>query len=286
VSSSAASAGSASSSVPTITSSGPLVGRVRTARCSADGSRVRLLCLPYAGASVQIFRHWCQWLGPEVEVLLIELPGRGFLVRQPPVERMEALVGALATAVEPWLDKPLALFGHGLGGLVAFELGRLLQASGRPLLKHLFVSAQRAPHLPPREWSHRLSADPFLAAVPSRREAPAGEPASDEPADFLLPALHGDSRLIEGYEYRPDPQCDLPVTVFGGIEDRSVTRQELEAWAGLTRQPCVVRWLPGNHFFVHEHQRLLAANVLRALDLPAEPDGSPRALEILGFVTA
>ncbi len=271
--------------MPTILPSGSLVGRARTARGSAEGSRVRLLCLPYAGASVQIFRHWYQWLGPEVEVLLIELPGRGLLVRQPPVERMEALVGALATAVEPWLDKPLALFGHGLGGLIAFELGRRLQATGRPLAHHLFVSAQRAPHLPPREWSQRLSIDPFLAAE-ARREAPAGEPESDEPADFLLPALLGDSRLIEGYEYRPDPECDLPVTVFGGIEDQSVTRQELEAWAGLTRKPCVVRWLPGNHFFVHEHQRLLAANVLRALDLPVVLDGSSRALEPLGFVTA
>jgi len=194
----------------------------------------------------------------------------------------------LAAAVEPWLDQPLALFGHGLGGLVAFELGCRLQATGRALLRHLFVSAQRAPHLPPpreaRDWSHRLSTDPFLAA--GRRGALSEDSAEEAATDFLLPALRGDLRLSEQYEYRPHPECHLPVTVFGGIEDRSVTRRELEAWAELTRRPCVVRWLPGNHFFVHEHQRLLAANVLRALDLPAVPDGSPRALETLGFVTA
>jgi medium-chain acyl-[acyl-carrier-protein] hydrolase len=213
---------------------------------------------------VQIFRHWYQWLGPEVEVLLIELPGRGLLVGQPPCERMEALVGALATAVEPWLDLPLALFGHGLGGLLAFELGRHLLSTGRPLPRHLFVSAERPPHLKPaRDWSPPLPDD-----------------------DFLLTACRGDARLIEGYEYRPEPPCDLPLTVFGGIEDQSVSRQELEAWGELTRKPCAVRWLPGNHFFVHEHQRLLAANVLRSLDLPTVPDASPRALETLGFVTA
>jgi medium-chain acyl-[acyl-carrier-protein] hydrolase len=271
----------------TIAGGRSLVGRARVAPFLGDGCGVRLLCLPYAGASVQIFRNWCQWLGPAVEVLLIELPGRGLLVRQPAVERMEALVSALAAAVEPWLDKPLALFGHGMGGLVAFELGRRLQATGRPLPKHLFVSGQRAPQLPlSREPSHRLPTDLFIATVQARRGIPPVDLAGNALADFLLPALRGDFKLVEEYEYRPEPECDLPMTIFGGIEDRSVTREDLEAWALLTRQPCVLRWLPGNHFFVHEHQRLLAANVLRSLGMPIVPDSSPRALETLGFVTA
>jgi medium-chain acyl-[acyl-carrier-protein] hydrolase len=253
------------------------------------GREVRLLCLPYAGASAQIFRSWCQWLAPRVEVLSLELPGRGFRVRERPAERIEDLVAALAAAATPWLDRPLALFGHGVGALVAFELARRFAAGAHPPLQHLFVSAQRAPQLPPRpERLHALPDAQFLAGLEAWRGAPAAPLADlrEEPAaEFLLPALRADVKLMESYEYRPGPELDVPITVFGGIEDHSVSRPDLEAWSQLTRRACVLRWLPAQHFFVHEHQRLVAANLLRALHMPAAADPSPRALETLGFVT-
>src|SRR5580693_2238766 len=231
------------------------------ARPASAVAPVRLLCLPYAGASAQIFRPWCHWLAPRVELLSLELPGRGLLVRQQPVERMAELVGRLADALAPRAGEPLALFGHGMGALIAFELARRLQAAGGPQPLHLFVSAQRAPQLAPlqtalRERLHLAPPRPFAAASPI-------EPAAGTASDFLLAALHADVRLSEGYEFLPGPELDLPVTVFGGVEDASVTRQELEAWRQVTRGECIVRWLPG----------------------PALADPHPRALETLGFVT-
>jgi medium-chain acyl-[acyl-carrier-protein] hydrolase len=239
-------------------------------QCPAgSGPEVRLLCFPHAGGSAQLFRDCCPLLGPGVELLQIELPGRGLLVHQRPIGSMEVLVEALALALDPLLDRPLALFGHGVGALVAFELSRQLQASGRPA-RHLFVSAQRAPQLPPAATPpiHLLPAAQFLAAVRATRGA-AGYRCDDELGELLLPALRGDVKLGEDYRYRRAPWLDLPITVFGGIADPSVTRAELEAWRLLTRRPCVVRWLHGNHYFVFEHQRLLAANVLRSLGIVA-----------------
>jgi surfactin synthase thioesterase subunit len=245
---------------------------------------VRLLCFPYAGASAQIFRHWCQWLLPRIELIPMELPGRGFLVRQPPVERIDDLVDALVTAVDSLLDRPVALFGHGTGGLIAYELCRRLEATGRPLPKHFFVSAQRAPQLlleGPR--LHPLPRDQFIAAVRALRGTTAADLSGEETAEFLLPALRGDFKMMEDYQYRPSPPLDIPITIFGGIADQSVTPRELESWSLLTRRHCSLRWLPGSHFFVHEHQRLLAANLLRALEATGAPDPSPG--DIAGFVT-
>jgi medium-chain acyl-[acyl-carrier-protein] hydrolase len=64
------------------------------------------------------------------------------LVRNPGVE-------AIAPALIPHLDKPFAFFGHSVGGLVSFELTHLLKSESSLTPSHLFVSACRAPQLPP-----------------------------------------------------------------------------------------------------------------------------------------
>ena len=44
-----------------------------------------------------------------------------------------AAVDALADAIDPYLDRPFAFFGHSMGAVVAFELARELRRRGAPL---------------------------------------------------------------------------------------------------------------------------------------------------------
>ena len=259
----------------------------RLRRSAERQPAVRLLCLPYAGASTLIFRGWRQWLAPGVELVPFDLPGRGFQVLQNPLERMDELVDALAARVEPLLDRPLALFGHAMGALAAYELSRRLEATERPCPRHLFVSAQRAPQLVATAPKvHQLPAAQLIAAVRAHRGAAAAGFVYEELGELLLPALRADVKMSEEYEHRPGPPLGTPITVFAGVDDQSVARHELEAWHHLTRRSCTLRWLPGDHFFVHDHQRLLAASILRSLETHPEADTSRRhALEVSGLAT-
>ncbi len=232
--------------------------------------RARLLCLPYAGASAQIFRSWRRWLAPHVDLLAPELPARGLRLRLPAYEHMDDLVSALAATVAPRLDLPLAIFGHGLGALVAFELCRALSLGRDGAVRHLFVSAQLAPHLSagvPR--IHQMPAAQLAATLRARQGAAPSD--LEEMGDLLLPALRADWKLAEEYQFRPGPRLRSPITVFAGIDDPSVGRHELSSWGRLTRDGCTVYRLSGNHFFIHEHQRLLATIMLRALHLESRP---------------
>ena len=100
------------------------------------GARLRLFCYPYAGGRAAVYRRWPESLPASIEVCAIEPPGHGTRLSETPFTRLSPLVEALAAALDPYLDRPFAFFGHSLGSLVSFELAGGL-AAGRTLMDGL-----------------------------------------------------------------------------------------------------------------------------------------------------
>ena len=126
-------------------------------------AKLRLFCFHYAGGGASVFRTWSDSLPESVEVCAIELPGRGMRLRESPFTQLEPLVQHLASTLLPYLDKPFAFFGHSMGGLVSFELTRLLRTEYGVSPVHLFVSGHRAPQVPdPDPPIHTLPESEFL----------------------------------------------------------------------------------------------------------------------------
>src|SRR5437763_149373 len=93
---------------------------------------LRLFCFPYAGGGASIFHRWSRSLPQSVDVCAVQYPGREHRWKEPPVTRLSDLVQALRQALAPYMDKPFVLYGHSMGGLVGFELARLLRKEGGP----------------------------------------------------------------------------------------------------------------------------------------------------------
>jgi medium-chain acyl-[acyl-carrier-protein] hydrolase len=80
---------------------------------------------------------------------------------------------------------------------------------------------------------------------------------NDELMKALLPAVRADFTLAETYCFIEDGMLDCPLSVFGGIQDEEIKRDDLLAWLELTSGPSVVRMLPGDHFFLRSSQDVL-----------------------------
>ena len=83
--------------------------------------RARLICFPFAGGGAATFRPWTALLGPEVELVAIEPPGRQTRLEEPPISEIAKFTASLVPELLPRLDRPFAMFGHCLGALTMFE---------------------------------------------------------------------------------------------------------------------------------------------------------------------
>ncbi len=177
---------------------------------------------------------------------------------------MQVLIESVAVALLPYMDdKPFALFGHSLGAILCYELARLLWKKHALSPACLFVAGSRAPHRQntslnvTRKRVCDLSDTALLEWMRQLNGTSQAILQDDELMKLLLPAVRADFTLAETYAYREDGMLDCPLSVFGGIQDNEIKRDDLYAWLELTRGWSAVRMLPGDHFFLQSSQHLL-----------------------------
>ncbi|KUN65975.1 thioesterase II family protein [Streptomyces griseorubiginosus] len=225
---------------------------------------VRLVCLPHAGGSATFFAGLPSLLGAGVEVLAVQYPGRQDRRNEPFVDSLAELTGAVVDELLPWTDRPLALFGHSLGAVLAFEVARGLTAAGH-VPAALFVSGRRAPSRQRPGYAHQLDDDGLLREIRRLSGTDDRVFADEELVRMVLPAIRADYRIVENYRYEPGPPLDCPLTVFTGTDDPKVSAAEAAAWGEHTSDTFGLHTLPGGHFFLTAHQERLTEEITKVL---------------------
>ena len=230
-------------------------------------ARMRLLCFPYAGGGVSIFRAWPELLPADIEVWAIQLPGRDGRRHESIPDVLQELAAAAAEGLRPHLRAPFACFGHSMGALLAFEFVRALRRSDQLEPANLIVSARRAPQLT-RDVTplHTLPQSAFISVLRQRYNSiPPAILAEPELLDLLLPIVRADFKMIESYHYREEAPLDGPISVFGGTRDEWALSNELAAWQTQTRRPINVQLFAGGHFYLQDVLPQLLTAVARDL---------------------
>ncbi|MFD7666685.1 cytochrome P450 [Streptomyces sp. NPDC059788] len=234
---------------------------------------LRLVCFPHAGGAATFFHGWQDRVPPGTEVGAICYPGRQNRIAEPPLTSMTDLADQIHAALRGLLDRPLALFGHSMGAVVAYEVAVRLTERDGVAPAALLVSGHAAPYLcaagqpPDTGEDDREIAALAMAADPALRRSP-------ELLDLVMPVLRADHALLRAYRPARTPRLASPIAAFRGADDARATEQDMRSWRAMTGSAFRYRALPGDHFYLSGQETRLVAEVVAACGGGTGADGA------------
>ncbi len=217
---------------------------------AAPEAPVQLVCLPHAGGTASYYRPLARLLLAEAEVLAVQYPGRQNRFNEPCVDNFEELTERTLAAVQSALDRPVALFGHSMGSLLAFEVTRRLEAEGiKPLA--LFASAKQPPARHVVELPREATDAELISEIAALNGTEGRLLDSEDMRELFLPALRADYTALA--LYRPhEARVSCPVVALIGGDDDRVSLDDVAAWANHTDGQFDLHVFPGGHFYLNE----------------------------------
>lgn len=227
----------------------------------------QLLLIPCAGGGRAAFRLWPDVLPQSIEAHVLQLPGREDRLNEAAFTKWCDMMEAARAALDDLPKLPLAILGHSLGAMIAFELARGLNDDPTRDLAHLFLAARPWPGFPSNERAvtATLTDNELLAYMNETYGSLSTSLAHSEIRELALPILRADLTLMQSYAFRPGPRLEVPVTVFGGTRDPITPRGSLDAWSKETAHECTVEMLAGDHFFLDAHREEISRTIARQL---------------------
>jgi surfactin synthase thioesterase subunit len=219
---------------------------------SADGQPTALVCLPFAGAGASFFRPWSRLAGDTLDIVPLQLPGRERRIDDEPYRNAHRAADDLVADLRGVLDGPrrVALFGHSLGAVLAYEIAHRLAAAPDVDLVRLFVSGSPEPATQRPRRATGLPDAEFLVRV--GEFAGYSHEALDDPEmrEMILPTLRADVEMHENYLPSTDEPLPVPITAIRGNADELVSADEAAAWAKVTGREFGYAELPGGHMYL------------------------------------
>jgi surfactin synthase thioesterase subunit len=214
-----------------------------------------LVCFPHAGGTANYYRNWAQAFPGFAELLVVQYPGREDRLGDALIDDMRELADAVAEDVLAKVRGPVALFGHSMGSLVAFEVAVRMRAAGREPT-HLAASGQHAPGLRRPTSLHLASDDELLADITELGGTSDELRRFPELLEMVLPVVRNDYKVIE--TYRPTSSTlSCPVTGLHSVGDRDVGAEGVQRWRERTTGDFARHVFPGDHFYVNDHRDAL-----------------------------
>ncbi|MFK0259570.1 thioesterase II family protein [Streptomyces sp. NPDC090445] len=218
----------------------------------APGAPVRLLCLPHAGGAASAYFALSRELEPHVEVLAVQYPGRQDRRQERPLDSIDALRDGVVAALGPWRDRPLALFGHSMGAVLAHEVARVLCEDGDTPPLHLFVSGRGAPGQKVERALDELDDRAMVAALGELGGTDPRLLDDEEVLRMVAPAIRSDYRAVRTHHHVPGPPLPCPVTALVGDTDAMAPVESVRSWRAHTSADFRMEVFPGGHFYLAE----------------------------------
>lgn len=217
---------------------------------------IDLYCIPYAGGSAgAIYAKWKKKLQPYINVVPLELPGRGNRMSEPLCYNMDKIVVDVLERMSSIKERPYAIYAHSMGTVLVYELMKLIKEKGYPQPERIFLSGRKPPHLKYENENRHLLSDRGLI---QELGVIGGEDLELYKSDFFietfLPIIRNDFRVIEEYVFDYSiSQFDCELVYLFSDQDVFVNSKDIAEWKEYTTQNLDIHHFKGGHLFINDY---------------------------------
>ena len=216
---------------------------------------MKLFCFPYAGGSAIMYAKWHTYIRSGIEIVPIELAARGTRMDEAVYKTFNEIIeDVLSQIIDVIRSSEYALFGHSLGGKIAYELARKINEKGLPNPKHVFFSGRGAPYVAGKNEKKysKMSDEEFREEILELGGTPPELFKSPDLLEVFMPILRNDFNLAEselnGKILAPFP---FDISIFLGKEE-DLTSDQIAGWKNFTTGNCAIYFFNGGHFFIND----------------------------------
>ncbi|MCQ9184101.1 alpha/beta fold hydrolase [Streptomyces sp. IBSBF 2953] len=227
----------------------------------ADAETV-LYCLPNAGGGGTHYLSWRTLLPRSVWVQPVQLPGRENRLAEDP--RFET--GEVADALREHADRPYVLYGHSMGGVLAFEAAAELARRGARLPERILVAASPAPQAD-AGWARRwagLSEQQLLDEVVALGGVPRQVLEHPRLSRRITKVLASDVAWLANRPAGPRTALPVPIVALAGERDPLVRAESMTDWADCTSEHFRLHVIDGGHLFHTERADAVTSSILQS----------------------
>jgi surfactin synthase thioesterase subunit len=213
----------------------------------------QVVMFPFGGGSGYSYMELITAIDSNAEILVINPPGH-LLDGARPLERIDAMVHLYAKELRPLLKKNPLFFGHSIGGLVVYELAKIL---GKEIgLKQMIISSVNPPHQVREtvDMHSEMDRDELIQRSTAMGGMPQLFQSEPELLEDFIRGLRADLKALENY-LPEDPaktgKLNIKTTVLYSDGDYIVDTAKIREWEHYLECTEFIPF-PGDHFYLFE----------------------------------
>lgn len=216
----------------------------------------KYIILPCAGGCASNYNKYKRFLP---SVTIYEYPGHWTRYNEGLVNSIPELVEDLVKGIiSDEQNMPLYLFGHSMGGIIAWRAAKKLLSMGLAVAG-LYIAACNSP-LESIDFLRGIESDSDIKRFLSKiRQVPSNVLESEFFRENLLPPIRNDFRIIQNASDEndlPQRKINIPIICFYGKSDPLVQYDNIKKWGELTERDAKFVPCSGDHFFVYDNRNV------------------------------
>ncbi|HLP45753.1 MAG TPA: alpha/beta fold hydrolase [Candidatus Kapabacteria bacterium] len=225
----------------------------------------QIVMFPFGGGSGYSYSALVNQIGEDVEVIVINPPGH-FFNSGKALESIDAMVYLYTKELRRFLKNNPIFFGHSIGGIVAYELCKILEKDFH--IKRLIISSVNPPHstmelVDLRSW---MDTETLIQKCTDLGGMPHIFKQEPELLESFINGLRADLKALESYT---PPTVEnvvkslINATVLYSDRDYIVNASQVREWKYYLDCP-EFRQFPGDHFYLFDSPNLSSVAQLLA----------------------